>query len=44
MICAGRAVERDGEARHALLCYDSQESLCARAVPYVREAWRAARR
>ena len=32
-----RAVERDGEARHALLCYDSPESLCARAVPYVRE-------
>ena len=37
MICAGGAVERDGEARHALLRYDSAESLCARAVPYVRE-------
>jgi hypothetical protein len=37
MICAGGAVERDGDARHALLCYDSPESLCARAVPYVRE-------
>ena len=37
MIGAGRAVERDGEARHALLRYDSPESLCARAVPYVRE-------
>jgi MEDS: MEthanogen/methylotroph, DcmR Sensory domain len=24
-------------ARHALLCYDSQERLRARAVPYVRE-------
>jgi hypothetical protein len=33
MICAGGAVQRDGEARHALLCYDSPESLCARAVP-----------
>jgi anti-sigma regulatory factor (Ser/Thr protein kinase) len=37
MIGAGRAVERDGEALHALLRYDSPESLCARAVPYVRE-------
>jgi hypothetical protein len=37
MIGAGRARERDGEALHALLRYDSPESLCARAVPYVRE-------
>ena len=37
MIGAGRARERDGEARHALLRYDSPECLCARAVPYVRE-------
>jgi len=37
MICAGGAVERDSKARHALLCYDSPESLCARAVPYVRD-------
>jgi len=32
-----QAVDRDGDALHALLRYDSQESLCARAVPYVRE-------
>ena len=37
MIGAGQATERDGEALHALLRYDSPESLCARAVPYVRE-------
>jgi anti-sigma regulatory factor (Ser/Thr protein kinase) len=37
MIGAGRARERAGEALHALLRYDSPESLCARAVPYVRE-------
>src|SRR5215218_8091247 len=37
MIGAGRVLERDGEALHALLRYDSPESLCARAVPYVRE-------
>ena len=37
MIGGGRARERDGEALHALLRYDSPESLCARAVPYVRE-------
>src|SRR5918993_1526942 len=37
MIGAGRVRERDGEALHALLRYDSPESLCARAVPYVRE-------
>jgi anti-sigma regulatory factor (Ser/Thr protein kinase) len=37
MIGAGRARERDGEALHALLRYDSPESLCVRAVPYVRE-------
>jgi hypothetical protein len=36
MIGAG-AVERDGDALHALLQYNLQESLCARAVPYVRE-------
>ena len=30
-------VDRDGDALHALLRYDSPESLCARAVPYVRE-------
>src|SRR3954449_9922800 len=35
MIGPGRA--RDGDALHALLRYDSPESLCARAVPYVRE-------
>jgi anti-sigma regulatory factor (Ser/Thr protein kinase) len=32
-----QGVDRDGDALHALLRYDSQESLCARAVPYVRE-------
>jgi anti-sigma regulatory factor (Ser/Thr protein kinase) len=32
-----QVVDRDGDALHALLRYDSQESLCARAVPYVRE-------
>ena len=37
MIGADQAVDRDGEALHALLRYDSPESLCARAVPYVRE-------
>jgi hypothetical protein len=37
MIGADRAQERDDEALHALLRYDSPESLCARAVPYVRE-------
>jgi anti-sigma regulatory factor (Ser/Thr protein kinase) len=37
MIGAGRARDRDGEALHALLRYDSPESLCARALPYVRE-------
>jgi anti-sigma regulatory factor (Ser/Thr protein kinase) len=37
MTGAGRAVDREGDALHALLRYDSPESLCARAVPYVRE-------
>jgi anti-sigma regulatory factor (Ser/Thr protein kinase) len=37
MIGAGRARERDGEALHALLRYDSPESLCVRAVPYLQE-------
>jgi anti-sigma regulatory factor (Ser/Thr protein kinase) len=37
MTGAGRVRERDGEALHALLRYDSPECLCARAVPYVRE-------
>src|SRR5215203_4672017 len=37
MIGTDPGVERDGEALHALLRYDSPESLCARAVPYVRE-------
>src|SRR5215217_2580735 len=37
MIGTDQGMERDGDALHALLRYDSQESLCARAVPYVRE-------
>jgi anti-sigma regulatory factor (Ser/Thr protein kinase) len=37
MIGAGGTRERNDEARHALLRYDSPESLSARAVPYVRE-------
>jgi anti-sigma regulatory factor (Ser/Thr protein kinase) len=37
MIGAGRDRDRDGDALHALLRYDSPESLCARALPYVRE-------
>ena len=37
MIGTDPGVDRDGEALHALLRYDSPESLCARAVPYVRE-------
>ena len=37
MIGTDPGVERDGEALHALLRYDSPECLCARAVPYVRE-------
>jgi len=37
MIGTDLGVDRDGEARHALLRYHSPESLCAGAVPYVRE-------
>jgi len=37
MIGTDPGVDRDGEALHALLRYDSPESLCARAVPYVHE-------
>jgi anti-sigma regulatory factor (Ser/Thr protein kinase) len=37
MTWAGRAAGGDGgEALHALVLYDSEESLCARAVPYLR--------
>jgi anti-sigma regulatory factor (Ser/Thr protein kinase) len=37
MTCAGRAAGGDDEALHALLLYESEESLCAHAVPYLRE-------
>jgi anti-sigma regulatory factor (Ser/Thr protein kinase) len=37
MTGASRAAGGDGEALHALLLYDCEESLGARAVPYVRE-------
>jgi anti-sigma regulatory factor (Ser/Thr protein kinase) len=37
MTWAGRAAGGDGEALHALLLYDCEESLGARAVPYIRE-------
>ena len=37
MTWAGRAAGGDGgEALHALVLYDSEQSLCARAVPYLR--------
>jgi anti-sigma regulatory factor (Ser/Thr protein kinase) len=36
-MCADRAVRGGGDARHALLQFDSAESLCARALPYARE-------
>ena len=43
MIGAGRARERDGEALHALLRYDSPESLCTVRCPMSGRAWRVAR-